>query len=151
MRKQRLLAVVLLGVIFCGARAFAGDEDSIRQVLTTQEAAWNRGDIDTFMQGYQDSPQTTFIGSQIAHGFRPILERYQKSYPDKAAMGTLHFSDLDVRMLGADHAVVTGRFHLARTDAGGGDSTGIFSLIFEKNSAGWRIILDHTTVDAKKN
>jgi ketosteroid isomerase-like protein len=143
--------VGLLAVLCFGAAAFAGEKDSIRQVLTMQETEWNRGDIDGFMKGYQDSPQTTFIGQQIAHGYRPILERYQRGYPDKAAMGTLHFSDLDIRMLGGEHAVATGRFHLTRTDAGGGDTSGIFSLVLEKGPEGWRIILDHTTLDAKKD
>jgi uncharacterized protein (TIGR02246 family) len=151
MRKRRLAAVVLAFALCFGTAAFASDEDSIRQVLTMQETAWNRGDIDAFMKGYQDSPQTTFIGQKIAHGYQPILERYRKSYPDKAAMGTLHFSELAIRMLGTDHAVATGRFHLTRADAGGGDAGGIFSLVFEKEPEGWQIILDHTTLDIKKN
>ena len=60
-------------------------------------------------------------------------------------MGHLEFTELDVRMLGADHAVVTGHFHLARSAAGGGDASGIFSLVFEKEATGWKIILDHTS------
>jgi ketosteroid isomerase-like protein len=60
-------------------------------------------------------------------------------------MGTLDFSDLTVKMLGRNYAVVTGKFHLARTAAGGGDASGVFSLIFEREPEGWRIILDHTT------
>jgi uncharacterized protein (TIGR02246 family) len=119
--------------------------DAIKQVLTDQENAWNRGDIVAFMKGYADSPQTTFIGTSVEHGYRSILERYQKKYAVREAMGHLEFTDLDVRMLGADHAVVTGHFHLTRSAAGGGDASGIFSLVFEKEAAGWKIILDHTS------
>jgi uncharacterized protein (TIGR02246 family) len=121
------------------------DTTAIKQVLYDQEAAWNRGDIDAFMHAYKDSPDTTFIGKTISHGYQPILERYQKSYSSRAAMGTLDFSELAVRMLGNDHALVTGRYHLARTADGGGDASGIFSLVFEHEADGWRIILDHTS------
>ena len=128
---------------------FAQDAESqIRQVLTDQVSAWNKGDIDAFMRGYQDSPETTFIGKTVHHGWQQVLERYKRGYPTKEAMGTLDFSDLNVRMLGADHAVVTGKFHLARSTAGGGDAKGVFSLVWEKTAEGWKIILDHTTSDA---
>jgi uncharacterized protein (TIGR02246 family) len=124
------------------------DTAAIEQVLYDQQAAWNKGDVDTFMRGYKDSPDTTFIGKTLSHGFQPILERYKKGYATKAAMGTLDFSELEVRPLGTDYAVVTGNFHLARTAAGGGDSRGIFSLVFEREADGWHIILDHTTLSA---
>ncbi len=120
-------------------------EDAIRQVLADQQAAWNRGDIVTFMRGYDDSPQTTFIGKSIEHGYQRILARYRRNYASREAMGQLVFSDLDVRMLGPEHAVVTGHFHLTRTQAGGGDAAGAFSLVFEKKAADWKIILDHTS------
>ena len=121
------------------------DTGAIEQVLYDQQAAWNRGDIEGFMRGYLDSPETTFIGKTIAHGYQPILERYRKGYASRAAMGTLEFSEITVRMLGSEHAVVTGRYHLTRTAEGGGDASGIFSLVFEREAEGWRIILDHTS------
>lgn len=120
-------------------------EDAIRQVLTDQVSAWNRGDIPAFMHGYDDSPETTFIGKSVEHGYAMILARYQRSYSSPEAMGHLDFSDLQVRMLGSEHAVVTGHFHLTRSAAGGGDASGVFSLVFEKKPAGWKIILDHTS------
>jgi uncharacterized protein (TIGR02246 family) len=137
-----LLAVALLMAPTLRAQSA---EDVIRQVLADQVSAWNRGDIVTFMHGYDDSPQTTFIGKSVEHGYEMILARYQRSYATREAMGQLEFSGLEVRLLGQDHAVVTGHFHLARTQAGGGDASGIFSLVFEKEVAGWKIILDHTS------
>ena len=118
---------------------------AIRHVLAHQQAAWNRGDITTFMRGYDNSPHTTFIGKSIAYGYQPILARYKKAYATRAAMGTLTFSDVTVRMLGHDYGVVTGRYHLARSASAGGDASGIYSLIFARRPAGWRIILDHTS------
>jgi len=121
------------------------DTAAIEQVLHDQETAWNRGDVESFMRGYKDSPDTTFLGKTISHGYAPILERYRKAYATREAMGTLDFSELTVRMLGADYAVVTGRYHLARTAEGGGEARGMFSLIFAREPEGWRIILDHTS------
>jgi uncharacterized protein (TIGR02246 family) len=147
MRALRYSTILFL-TLFCAA-AFAADavKDSaaIQQVLTDQQSAWNRGDIDTFMHGYKNSPDTTFIGKSIAYGYQPILERYKEGYASREAMGTLDFSDVTVKMLGGNYAVVTGRFHLARTAAGGGDASGIYSLIFEREPEGWRIILDHSS------
>lgn len=120
-------------------------ESAIKQVLADQVSAWNRGDIDAFMQGYKDSPETTFIGKTVHHGWQQVMQRYKASYSTKEAMGTLAFSDLMVRMLGAEHAVVTGKYHLTRSAAGGGDASGIFSLVWEKSAEGWKIILDHTS------
>jgi uncharacterized protein (TIGR02246 family) len=121
------------------------DKTAIEQLLHDQETAWNRGDIDAFMHGYKDSPDTTFIGKTLRRGYQPILENYKTRYATNEAMGKLDFSELTVRMLGKDYAAVTGKFHLARTEGGGGEASGIFSLIFEREPDGWRIILDHTS------
>lgn len=149
MKRNRLRTLLpgLLGVALCASAALHAQsaDAAIRQVLIDQQAAWNQGDIVTFMHGYDDSPQTTFMGKSIEHGYGMILARYQRNYASRDAMGQLAFSDIEVRMLGEDHAVVTGRFHLTRSQAGGGDASGVYSLIFEKKAAGWKIILDHTS------
>ncbi len=125
---------------------FAQDaESAIRKVLDDQVSAWNKGDIDAFMQGYQDSPETTFIGKTVHHGWQQVLERYKHDYSSKEARGMLEFSDLSVRLLGTNYAIATGRYHLTRSATGGGDATGIFSLVWEKSAGGWKIILDHTS------
>jgi ketosteroid isomerase-like protein len=146
MIRTSLRAALCLLALACALplRAQLPETGPILQVLADQQNAWNNGDIVTFMHGYNDSPDTTFIGKTIEKGYQPILARYQRNYATRDAMGILKFSDLSVRMLGPDHAVVTGHFHLARTAAGGGEAQGIFSLVFEKESDGWKIILDHT-------
>jgi uncharacterized protein (TIGR02246 family) len=132
---------------FASAQAAEADKAAINNVLHSQETAWNKGDIDGFMKGYKDSPETTFIGKTIRYGYQPILERYKTAYATPDAMGKLTFSDFDIRMLGPDHAVVVGKFHLARNASGGGDASGIYSLILEREPEGWRIILDHTSTN----
>jgi uncharacterized protein (TIGR02246 family) len=123
----------------------ASPEAEIKAVLATQVEAWNRADVESFMTGYAESEDILFVGKEVKRGYKGLLERYRRDYPDAAGMGKLRFSDLEVRMLGAEHATVLGRYHLTRTEAGGGDATGIFTLIFEKTAGQWKIIQDHTT------
>jgi uncharacterized protein (TIGR02246 family) len=145
-RYRRIALTLSLLILTCSiAHGSTPDTAAIRGVLNAQVAAWNRGDIVTFMQGYRDSPTTTFVGKTVQHGYANILVRYQKIYAGKDKMGQLTFTDLEVHQLDARFAAVTGRFHLARSAAGGGDAEGIFSLVFEKTDSGWKIILDHTS------
>jgi ketosteroid isomerase-like protein len=137
-------AFVFLMAATCCARADSA-EQSIRRVLTDQAQAWNRGDIDGYMTGYDNSPETTFIGKTVQHGYQDVLRNYHERYPERENMGTLTFTDLTVKLLGGDYASVTGRFHLQRTAAGGGDTSGVFSLLFQRTRMGWKIVLDHTS------
>jgi ketosteroid isomerase-like protein len=123
----------------------ASPEREIRQVLDDQVIAWNRGDIPAFMEGYDNSESTTFIGATITKGHAQVLASYLKRYPTREKMGTLRFSDLEVRALGADYASVIGKFHLDRTAEAGGEAAGIFTLLFHKTGQGWKVILDHTS------
>ena len=116
--------------------------DDIRAVMTKQAADWNRGDIPAFMEGYWKSDQLTFVSTRVTKGWQPTLENYKKSYPDKAAMGVLTFSDLEITVISKDAAVVLGSWSLQREkDKPGGK----FTLIFRKFKEGWRIIHDHTS------
>ena len=39
--------------------------------MDMQQAAWNRGDIDAFMEGYDRADSTTFVsGDEITHGWQ---------------------------------------------------------------------------------
>jgi uncharacterized protein (TIGR02246 family) len=121
-------------------------ESDVRAVLDKQVESWNQGDIEKFMTTYIDSPELTFSGRDgVTRGYRPVLERYRKRYATREAMGTLKFSEIEVRMLGADAALVLGRFDLTRTQAGGGNASGRFSLVLKRTPQGWRIIHDHTS------
>ncbi|HEX6494699.1 MAG TPA: nuclear transport factor 2 family protein [Acidobacteriaceae bacterium] len=144
-RHPLALALLLATLTPAIARAATQDETAIRGVLNTQVEAWNRGDVVAFMQGYNNSPDTTFVGKTVEHGFANILARYQRNFAGKEKMGHLAFDDLEVHPLDAHIAVVTGRYHLTRSANGGGDAQGIFSLVFEKTSTGWKIVLDHTS------
>ncbi|MBM3739957.1 MAG: nuclear transport factor 2 family protein, partial [Acidobacteria bacterium] len=118
-------------------------EEAVRQVLVRQQQAWNRGEVREFMEGY-DKTDAAFVGTTVSRGYDRVLARYLERYPTPEAMGTLTFSGLEIRMLGSDYASVIGRFRLKRDKSAGGDKTGLFTLLFRKTAAGWKIILDHT-------
>ena len=145
-----VLALVLTGSAV-HAQTRGGDEGSIRAAIAAQAAAWNRADIPAFMQTYEDSPETTFIGSTVRKGYGRILERYRKAYATPEQMGTLTFSNVEVRLLpgscgSVDYAVVTGNFHLERAAKGEAKKDdGIFSLMWHKGPTGWKIVLDHSS------
>lgn len=136
------LIILLIAINF---PVHAQPTSEIRKVLDAQVAAWNVGDVKTFMQGYNNSAATTFVGKSITKGYQEVLDNYLKRYPTKAAMGTLAFSDLEITMLSETHASVVGKWNLVRSKESGGDVAGIFTLLFEKTSGGWKIILDHTS------
>ena len=115
----------------------------IQALLDAQAAAWNRGDIESFMTGYWKSEKTTFSGANgVFRGWQALLERYRRTYPDRAAMGTLTFSEIEITLLAPDAALAMGSWHLERT---GGPVGGVFSLVLRKFPEGWRIVHDHTS------
>lgn len=129
------------------ADVIANAAGSITRAMNDSANAWNRGDIRAFMDCYVNSPDTTFVGKAVTHGWQQVMDNYRKNYNTPEKMGRLAFSDVEVRVLDAQTAVVTGRFHLARTAAGGGDASGIYSLVFIKTPQAWKITLDHSVSD----
>src|SRR5438552_1729970 len=128
--------------------ALAGDAAkervAVQRVLDDQAAAWNKGDLVGFMKGYLEADDLTFFsGNKKTKGWKATLERYQKNYQaDGKEMGKLTFEELSIEMLGADHALVRGRYRLQLK---GETPTGIFTLVLRKTAAGWRIVHDHTS------
>jgi uncharacterized protein (TIGR02246 family) len=111
--------------VVIGAPLLFAQGDAIRAMLKASEDAWNRGDLAAFASYYEDAPETTFMGPQVVKGgTQAILERYQKGYSTPEKMGTLTFSEIEVRLLARGVALVTGKFELKRTAAGGGPSWG---------------------------
>ncbi|MDB5152146.1 MAG: nuclear transport factor 2 family protein [Mucilaginibacter sp.] len=123
--------------------SYAQDKEVIVKVLETQRQAWNRGDIDGFMQGYWKSDSLVFVGKTApVYGWQSTLDRYKKAYPNKAAMGQLTFDIIQVKVLDDNNAFMLGDWHLHRPkDAPGG----YFTLWFRKINGEWKIVCDHTS------
>lgn len=119
------------------------ETEAISSLLNKQVSDWNRGDIPAFMEGYWHSKYTEFVGgSGILQGWEEVLQRYLHSYPNRAAMGHLTFSGLEIHALCPDSAYVVGEYRLDRQQD---TLRGVFTLTFKKFPEGWRIVNDHTT------
>ena len=116
---------------------------AIRAVINAQRDAWNRGDVEGYMNGYARSEDTVFVsGDNVTRGWQTVLDRYKKNYNSRDKMGTLTFSDLEITPIGNDAAIVLGRWHLQRAND---EPHGRFTLIFRKTKQGWKIVHDHTS------
>jgi len=139
-----IISSILMAALVCAEREQPSNSVAeIQSVLTAQQDAWNRGDIDAFMNGYARSASTVFVSEdEVRRGWETVRDRYHLRYSDRAKMGTLSFSEIEVTMLSPDAAVVLGRWKLKREND---EPHGRFTLIFKRLPEGWRIVHDHTS------
>ena len=138
---KKILFTCLLALLTCSI--FAQDRQAIRKLMADQQTAWNKGDIDRFMQGYWKSDSLVFVGKAAPlYGWQSTIDRYKKAYPDKIAMGELNFDVIKLEVLDPNNAFMLGGWHLKRSI---GDLSGYFTLWFKKINGEWKIVCDHTS------
>ena len=134
-----LLAAAATG---CQSSASGSPEVEILAVMDAQVEAWNRGDIEGFLEGYIKSPDLIFASrGTFSRGWDPLLERYKVAYPE-GGMGQLHFDDVEIHPVGDESAWVVGTWWLEMEDS---SPHGVFTLILRRTDEGWRIIHDHSS------
>lgn len=149
-RKLRLALVAAAALGGCAAhprdpylRREGGAGSQIPAIIARQADAWNRGDIEAFMDAYWRSPNLSFSsGGTVVRGWQATLDRYRKRYPDRRTMGHLKFFDLELTSLGPDAALVLGHWRLEREEPVGG----VFTLVWRRIDGHWVIVHDHTSV-----
>lgn len=145
-----LLALALAGCAISiqdsGGRDSGETRSEVMRVLDAQAAAWNRGDLEGFMDGYWRSPDLVFTsGGRIQRGWQSTLDRYRTTYGSAPeTMGLLSFYDIEIHPQG-DAAWVLGRWSLERQ---GREQGGVFTLVFRRIESRWLIVHDHTSVSA---
>ncbi|MBA3395294.1 MAG: nuclear transport factor 2 family protein [Deltaproteobacteria bacterium] len=120
------------------------DRAAVHAVLDAQAAAWNRGDLMDYMAGYARTDALVFTsGGKIRRGWQATMDAYLARYAtNPAAMGKLTFEILSIDPIGGDGAVVLGNWILTGSPS---DGRGVFSVVLERRSEGWKIIHDHTS------
>ena len=119
------------------------DEQAIETRLLSQQASWNKGDFDGYMEPYWNSEELKFVTKDgVTMGWQATIDRYKRRYPDKAAMGELTFEVLHNQKLSEDHRLMIGQWRLKRK---AGDLQGHFSLVWKKIDGQWYIIADHSS------
>ena len=147
----RLSAIGLLFTAACSSSAasqrpapavWADDEAQIRAALQGSADAWNRADLKGHLAIYVDD--ATFM---TQNGPRPGVAQTEQAFlkafwRDGRPRQQLRFEHAVVRALGADAALMTGRFILS----GGGEpeQSGWFSLVWRRTPQGWKVVHDHT-------
>jgi ketosteroid isomerase-like protein len=122
---------------------FAEEKDSISKLMDQQQKAWNSGDLEEFMVPYLHSEDLRFVGSSgLNKGWQTTLDNYKKSYPTSEKMGTLLFENQEFEGLGNEHFLVIGKWNLFRTSD---TLSGYYSLVWQKDEEGWKIIADHSS------
>jgi len=138
--KKLLTTLLFLSLI---SLKLNSQESEIRALLNKQTEAWNRGDIEGFMEGYWKNDSLMFIGkSGITYGWQKTLDNYKKGYPDRTAMGTLTFTLIQLKSLSKKYYSVVGKWHLKRTI---GDLSGHYTLLLKKIKGEWVVIADHSS------
>jgi ketosteroid isomerase-like protein len=139
---KQLLLLLCLATGMTGFEQPA-DEVAVRKILKDQTEAWNRGDVESFMNGYWRNDSLMFVGkSGITYGWNKTLDNYKRNYPDTTAMGKLAFQIISAKNLSPQYFHVIGKWHLQRTV---GDLEGHFTLLFKKINGRWLIIADHSS------
>lgn len=137
--------VILLFVVFANTvmAQTVQDREAILKVLENQRQAWNKGDMDNYMQGYWKNDSLLFVGKNgPTYGWQKTLDNYKKGYPDKSAMGFLTFGIKKVEFLAKDKAFVLGSWNLKREKD---EPKGYFTLLLRKIDGEWKVVVDHSS------
>jgi len=119
-------------------------EAAARRGLEDQIAAWNRGDLETALLAYWDSPQMTWVSKAgVERGFADFANGMKTDFAEPAAMGTYSAEMLDARSLGEEGAVIVFRWQIVRDGKRvmGGTSTQLWRPI----EGSWRAVLEHAS------
>jgi metallo-beta-lactamase class B len=116
---------------------------AVEAVFRIQEGAWNRGDIDAFMEHYWKNDDLTFSpGGKTTRGWQATRDRYRERYPTREKMGHLTLSDFEITPLGDSAALALGEWKLDRASE---PIAGNFTLVVRKIDGRWVIVHDHTS------
>jgi uncharacterized protein (TIGR02246 family) len=112
--------------------------------VQAQAAAWNRGDLETALAGYCDSPDLIWVArSGVSRGFTEFAAGMRKDFADPAAMGRYDVEILHARTAGPHAALVTMRWSIVR----GGKRLmgGVSTQLWQPCKGRLRIVLEHAS------
>ena len=117
-------------------------EIQAQEAMTKQAQAWNKGDLDGYMNAYWKSDSLVFIGKSIQRGWDSVNSSYQKLYSDKSKRGTLNFTYLKTTTFTENDVMIVGRWEVTIYEAKRG---GNFTVIMKKINNEWKVVYNHTS------
>ncbi len=140
---KKIINLLIISFLFSISSIAQNAGEEIKAILKEQTIAWNKGDIEGFMQSYWNNDSLMFIGKNgVKWGWKETLNNYKKGYPDKTAMGNLSFDIIQVKKISDEYFFVVGKWMLSRTI---GDLQGHFNLLLKKIEGKWLIVADHSS------
>jgi uncharacterized protein (TIGR02246 family) len=124
--------------------AGAGDpEKEIYDQLMQMADAWNRHDIDGYLDGFLHSDDVVVVvEGETVRGWDLLSKAYHGGYPKPEEMGTLTVDRMQVQMLAPDLGFVLSSYTVSFPKK---KTYGTDTIIMKKVSAGWRELISHTS------
>jgi len=121
----------------------ATDADAIRTVISTMQAAWNRGDFHGYMAGFAN-PDVVFVSrGRIQKDWQATLDHYIADYGGSpGSQGELAFTNIRIETLAPDAAQLISDYRLVRV---AGNQTGVNTRLMRKRDGKWVIALNHVS------
>jgi uncharacterized protein (TIGR02246 family) len=118
-------------------------EFAIRKVFEDGCAAWNRGDLDSYLASYWDSDQIIWIsGGSLRRGREAIVTAYKARFSTPQQMGKLTLDELEIDVLTTADAIAFGRWMLVVEDK---STEGFFTVLLRKIEEAWLFVSDHSS------
>lgn len=103
------------------------------------EQVWNEGDLEAIRSHYHSS--FTFFSESAELNLKQRVEDLEAIMKDGGDRGELGFSDIQIRPLNDEYALVWGRSMLRFKD--GTEMGGPFSSVYKKTPFGWKVVFTH--------
>lgn len=150
---QPILAVVLpvppdLAPIPASEKPSPTDRKAILDMIRARQNAWNRGDFQGYMSGFEN-PGIIFVSNgKIQKSWQATLDHYMKGYPTKEARGRVRFYDATIRMLGPNAALLICHLHMSRPKQ---PLEGVFTDVVQRVDGKWIITMNHVSAYVVSN
>jgi uncharacterized protein (TIGR02246 family) len=162
---HRLRTASILALLFCFpmlatpiAADSKGDLDTINQQKVAGAAdpekeiydqmlkmldAWNRHDLDAYLDGFLHSDDIVLVvDGETIRGWDLLSKAFHSGYPNKDEMGTVFFDRVQVQMLAPDLGFVLVWYSIAFPKK---KQFGTDTIIVKKVAEGWREMISHTS------
>lgn len=148
MKAHILRLIMFMAMLFAGTtvmQTHASDdtqENIIRGLMNSWLTAYNAKDIDALMSLYSDKIYYANNGSTLERDMQAIRQNYSSQF-NSGSKATIDFSE-ELITVGENLAHIAGKYriNIPQTDGSKQHAYGRVLLIFEKQHAQWKLVVD---------
>jgi len=127
------------------AQIAPADDPRVVEIITSMNSSaleWNKGNLQPLMDLYDASATMSMPTGLVGiDGIRALYEKYY--FVGKTPKQNLRYTDMKVRFLGKDYALLTGGFTLYGNNLP--EHSGRYSLVMVRKEKTWKILHDHSS------